>query len=58
MEIFIFTLLDNDRWTVETSLSHPDSFYYKTFFGKKFKSQTADNEHFVHLVLFGKHLFL
>ena len=29
MEIFIFTLLDNDRWTVETSLPHPDSFYYK-----------------------------
>ena len=25
MEIFIFTLLDNDRWTVETSLSHPIS---------------------------------
>ena len=31
MEIFIFTLLDNDRWTVETSLSYPDSFYYKMF---------------------------
>ena len=29
--IFIFTLLDNDRWTVETSLSYPDSFYYKMF---------------------------
>ena len=28
---FIFTLLDNDRWTVETSLSYPDSFYYKMF---------------------------
>ena len=31
LKIFIFTLLDNDRWTVETSLSHPDSFYYKMF---------------------------
>ena len=28
MEIFIFTLLDNDRWMVEMLLSHPDSFYY------------------------------
>ena len=29
MEIFIFDVLDNDSWTVETSLSYPDSFYYK-----------------------------
>ena len=36
MEIFIFTLLDNDRWTVETSLSHPDGFYYEVLLPIKY----------------------